>query len=97
MQIHKRRFHSENEACPECNEYFKKSNMARHMRKVHTKDSEKKYQCDKCKKGFIEKNKFSEHMISYHTDEKPYSCRYTCGHATNDRSNRNMVSHLCDN
>jgi len=89
LQVHRRRFHSESIACLECDEYFKRSNMSRHMLKAHTKDNEKKYQCDKCGRGFIDITRYSVHMISAHTNEKPFACRYSCGHATNDPTNRN--------
>ena len=63
--------------------------MSRHMKKAHTKDHEKKYQCPLCGKGFIDITRYKLHMTSSHTDEKPFTCRYNCGHASKDPSNRN--------
>ena len=89
LQIHRRRFHVESKSCPHCKGYFKKSNLARHFRTAHTKESEKKYQCQQCEKGFIDITSLSVHMISVHSDKKPFTCRYSCGFAASDPGNRN--------
>ena len=42
-----------------------------------------------CEKAFVEKSKLKAHMSSVHLKDTPYKCRYECGRAYNDASNRN--------
>ena len=59
-----------------------------HMKTMHTKDSEKKYQCDECGKGFVELGKYEAHKMSVHMKERPFVCRFGCGAASSDKGNR---------
>jgi len=86
LKLHVRTFHAENKPCPLCGEMSK--NIARHMRTKHTKDSDKKYQCDQCVKGFLELAKLEGHKLSVHIKARPYVCRFGCGAATSDKGNR---------
>ena len=86
LKIHRRRFHRNSEQCEECSGIFK--NLAKHKKTIHTKESEKKYQCDHCEKGFIDKNRRDVHVQSVHMKKKPYICRYDCGYACADGGNR---------
>ena len=62
--------------------------MLKHIKTKHTSESEKKYQCGECGKGFIEKNRLSVHTQSVHTNEKPFPCRFMYGFACSDLGNR---------
>ena len=86
LKLHMRTFHAEKKPCPLCGEMIKKMGM--HMRTMHTKDSEKKYPCDLCEKGFAELGKLEIHKMSVHIKARPYVCRFGCGAATNDKGNR---------
>ena len=87
LKIHKRRFHRSSQQCPQCDKVFK--NLTKHLRTIHTSESDKKYQCDQCGKGFIDKTRLSTHKLSVHTDKKPFPCRFKCGYACSDAGNRN--------
>ena len=85
-KIHRRRFHRNSEQCEECSGVFK--NLAKHKKTIHTKESEKKYQCDHCEKGFIDKTRRDVHVQSVHMKKKPFICRFDCGYACADGGNR---------
>lgn len=55
--------------CPVCGLYF--TNVKNHL-KVHTK--ERPFQCDICKKKFIQKINLTVHH-RVHTGERPYKCK----------------------
>ena len=59
------------------------------MHNIHQSNAEKKHQCSMCEKAFVEKSKLKAHMSSVHLKDTPYHCRYECGRAYNDASNRN--------
>lgn len=67
-----------------------KRKLREHTRLVHLPDSEKPYQCSICSKGFLGKNSLQSHMSSIHYKDTPHACRYGCGRAYNDGSNRNQ-------
>ena len=85
---HKREFHKDKLACSLCG--VKVKNMRMHMLTVHTDNSLLKYKCEYCGKGFPEKQKMDNHMMSMHLKLKPHRCRYGCDIGWNDRSNRNQ-------
>ena len=74
LNAHKKAVH-EKVPCRECGKLFGMTNMIFHMKSAHTPDDRKKFQCDKCGKGFINKQHFSEHL-NIHTGEKPYKCKF---------------------
>ena len=86
LKLHIRSFHAEKKPCPLCGEMIKK--MGIHMKTMHTKDSEKKYQCEMCGKGFAAVDKLQNHKMCVHIKARPFECRYGCGAATNDKGNR---------
>ena len=86
VMVHRRRFHAEKKPCPWCGKMVK--SMWIHKKNMHTENSDKKYQCEQCGKGFIEKGKLEIHMRSAHVKNRPYTCRYKCGAASNEKGNR---------
>ena len=65
--------------------------MVEHQRNAHTREEDKKFQCDNCDKRFITKDKLKIHQMNVHIKARPYSCRYNCGGMDyNDKSNRNQ-------
>ena len=60
--------------CKDCGKIFKSAyNLYRHSLNLHTTNSERKYQCDKCEKGFLIKQIYEDHL-NIHRGIKPYSC-----------------------
>ena len=88
LQAHVKRYHKEKEACPHCGD--KVRNLKKHIEAMHTLDKDKKYQCQDCGKGFMEKQKLEMHRMNVHLKLQPYKCRYGCDIAYNDVSNRNQ-------
>lgn len=63
--------------CPHCPKDFPDNyHMNLHIRSIHLADEDKPHRCDLCGKGFATKFKVKEHVISVHTKEKPYVCKY---------------------
>ena len=83
---HKRKVHMARQ-CPICGEIFKTLRV--HLNTVHKTDSEKKYQCQDCGKGFYDRSKLESHRMSIHIKSRPHRCRYGCDIGYNDVSNRN--------
>ena len=76
--------------CPHCGKVVKV--MRVHINTMHKDDSEKKYKCQICAKGFPESNRVRNHMMNVHIKARPYQCRYNdCDNTIgfNDVSNRN--------
>ena len=86
LNLHKKSSHKDKTPCPHCGKIIKK--MQRHIKTAHVEDSEKKYKCTHCKKGFIDNNKLESHVRSIHVKDKPFVCRFMCGVACNDKGNR---------
>ena len=88
LSKHMKTVHIEMSTCPECGARVRSLN--RHRMTTHTPDELKKFQCQDCGKGFIEKKALEEHRMSLHLKLRPYNCRYGCDIAYNDMSNRNQ-------
>ena len=87
LKFHLKKVHVEKTPCSICG--LKVRHIKEHMGAVHTKDEDKKYQCQDCGKGFMLKHKLNTHRINMHLKTKPYACRYGCDISYNDDSNRN--------
>ena len=88
MKMHRRRAHinAGPKQCPHCGHSFKQ--LWGHIKLMHTDDKDKKYSCEYCKRGFVEKCKMEAHIRSAHTGEKPFQCRWGCGHGCAEAGNR---------
>lgn len=91
LRIHRDQKHSNQSfLCNYCATVFSsRKNLRNHMHNIHKTNAEKKHQCSLCDKAFVEKGKLKAHMSSVHLKDTPYHCRYECGRAYNDASNRN--------
>ena len=81
--------HDEKTVCNICNKEVSKTGLKEHMRRMHTKDEEKMFQCPDCGKGFTKLYALDKHKMNVHLKLRPYKCRYGCTFAYNDISNRN--------
>ena len=86
LDSHKRKVHSAS-ACVICGVVVK--NIKVHMQEMHMDDSEKRYHCEDCGKGFMDKQRLTDHRINMHIKSQPHKCRYGCENRYNDKSNRN--------
>ena len=77
----------EKEPCIECGKLISHNKMKLHLQ-GHAPDSEKKYKCEVCGKGFVETHRLQDHM-NIHTGEKPYKCKY-CSNRFASRGNQRM-------
>jgi hypothetical protein len=86
LGLHMKAAHSDKTyVCQYCTKICKNTrNLKTHIAQYH---EEKRFNCDLCPKGFIQNKKLQEHIVSVHTKTTPYSCKYGCGRAYNDRSN----------
>jgi hypothetical protein len=87
MKIHRTRVHT-SAMCPVCGVTKNAKNLKFHMEQMHVDDSEKKFRCKDCEKGFMTKQSFDSHRMNKHIKERPYICRHGCENRYNDRSNR---------
>jgi len=89
LRKHKENHHSEEKECPDCGKLLKGRNYIVH-RQSHLPESERKYKCSFCGKGFITKTKLKEHEY-IHTDERPFSCKFQCGYSC--KNSANIIKH----
>ena len=74
--------------CSICGEMISKKRETRHFQQKHTSDSDKKFKCKFCGKGFVENSRLRDH-VNTHTGEKPYICKF-CGAAFASVGNHRM-------
>ena len=74
-------------ACRICGAVLK--NMKLHMQERHIDDADKKYHCEDCGKGFMDKQRMNDHRMNIHIKSQPHKCRYGCENRYNSPSNRN--------
>ena len=86
LKRHIRDHSREKELCTICNKEV--NSLHRHMKAVHTKEEDKKYQCQDCGRGFLSMHNLKTHQMNIHIKSRPYKCRYGCTFAYNDPSNR---------
>ena len=87
LKHHINKSHAEKESCPVCG--VKVRHLKMHIETAHTKDEDKKFQCQDCGKGFMWQPRLEKHRINVHLKTRPYNCRYGCDISYNDTSNRN--------
>lgn len=68
----------------------KSKNRRAQQRHIGMTHEEKKFKCGQCGRGFILSYLLKKHTLSVHTKETPFRCKYECGKAFNDFSNRRM-------
>ena len=77
--------------CSICGKTVK--NVRSHIAIMHQEDSEKRFLCPQCGKGFIDSSSLGHHQMNLHIRSRPYKCRYPgCSRGEsgyNDRGNRN--------
>jgi len=78
--------HKPKTACDFCGKLV--SRMKEHLETMHKDESEMRFRCDLCGKGFSTNNKLRDHDMNVHLKLRPYTCRYGCDQSYNDRSNR---------
>ena len=88
LKEHRNRTHQEKTTCNICGLVVK--HMKQHLDNVHKSDCDKRYRCEYCSKSFNQSDKMKRHQMSVHLKLQPFKCRYGCGLAYNDRSNRNQ-------
>jgi ribosomal protein L37AE/L43A len=81
--------HSGTWPCEKCGTMFKsRAYLQKHTLIMHQKDEDKPHRCEDCGKGFVGSNALKTHKMNVHIKARPYACRYGCGAAYNDSSNR---------
>ena len=85
LRLHIRKVHSA-AACEICGVVVK--NVKLHMQGQHMADSDKRFHCKECGKGFMCKVTMENHRMNMHIKAQPYQCRYGCENRYNDTSNR---------
>ena len=85
LKLHQRKVHSA-AACEICGVVVK--NVKHHMQGVHMADSDKRFHCKDCGKGFMCRVTMNNHRMNMHIKAQPYQCRYGCDNRYNDTSNR---------
>ena len=84
---HRTRFHRKEQTCQFCGKAVKK--IREHILRRHTRNEDKKYQCDNCGSGYIRKELLKIHE-RIHTNERPFVCRLGCGFSARTAGNRTV-------
>jgi len=92
IHYHKKSAH-EKEKCTDCGKLISSKNFATH-KQTHLPESERKYKCSFCGKGFLTNQKLSEHEL-IHTDERPFSCKFLCGYSCKSSANIRKHEKIC--
>ena len=71
--------------CPICNELVRQQYMKNHTLNKHNPQNKKPFVCEKCGKGFIQKEKLND----IHMGVKPHKCKY-CDAVFNSLGNKRM-------
>ena len=74
--------------CQECGRCVRSGDFKHHTLQFHTPEHLKPFVCQICKKGFIYKSKFEDHM-NVHLGLKPHKCQY-CNSTFADKANKRM-------
>jgi len=94
LYMHKKRYHEPWKECPVCGKTV--FNLIVHQRS-HLPESERKYKCEQCGKGFIHTQHLKQHMKTVHSDERPHVCQFMCGYSCKIASNLRKHEKICKN
>ena len=62
--------------CDKCGKMFKnKVYLTLHQKTVHVENKDKIFQCEQCKKGFVNKSTYEGHL-NMHLGVKPFECEF---------------------
>ena len=92
ITYHMRQYHSEEKPCDVCGKLVR--NMKTHILLRHTSESEKKFHCCTCGKGFMDSYKLYLHELT-HGEFRPFVCQYSCGYSCKDKGNLGKHEILC--
>ena len=73
VKAHKKKVHTAS-PCPVCGVVIK--NIRVHMEEMHIANSDKRFHCEDCGKGFMTKQRFESHRMNNHIKSQPHRCRY---------------------
>ena len=72
--------------CSVCGKMVPKDKLSSHMQRKHIPNTERKFKCEQCGKGFHSKQNLQDH-INIHTGDRPHKCKF-CNAAFNNFSNK---------
>ena len=94
MRAHKRDHHMPKWECPVCRRLYAFGQKAIHEQS-HLPESEKRYKCSQCGRGFNTNKHLDQHFNSVHSDERPHICQFQCGYACKLDSNLWKHEKIC--
>jgi len=94
MRAHKRDHHMPKWECPVCTRLYAFGQKAIHEQS-HLPESEKRYRCSQCGRGFNTNKHLDQHFKSVHSDERPYICQFQCGYTCKLDSNLWKHEKIC--
>ena len=78
----------EKHPCSFCGKIISYKKMPEHIKRLHTSDADKPFQCKFCGKGFLLETHVLDHE-NIHTGQKPHMCSF-CGKSFANVSNQRM-------
>ena len=80
--------------CPECKQMIAYEQV-RYHKQTHLPESERRFKCSQCGRGFISSHHLENHYKSVHSDERPHICQYMCGYCCKRAGNLRKHENIC--
>jgi len=94
MRAHKKNHHEPKWECSVCKKLYPRSSKTIHEQQ-HLPESEKRYKCSQCGRGFGTNKHLNQHFMSIHSDERPHVCQFLCGYTCKLLCNLQKHEKIC--
>lgn len=94
IRLHRKRKHNPGWTCPDCGKTMLTEKRKGHEQ-MHLPESERRFQCSQCVRGFGLKCYLDQHFSSVHSEDRPHVCQFMCGYACKSAGNLRKHELIC--